>query len=316
MAESSKFSSPEVLARIGRLGLRARHAVHGTLAGINKSPLLGQSVEFLDYREYTPGDDLKLLDWRVYARSNRYTIKLFEEETNLRGTLLLDASNSMRYQGDESAMSKFDYAATLVASLAHLMIDQRDAVGLMLFDEGQREWLSPSTKRLQLQHILDQLEATEPERTTSIGSVLHRVADEIPRRGLVFLVSDLLCDLDEFFDALGRLKHRAHEIIVLHLLDQDEMTLPFSGAVNFRDLEGDEQIMAEPRYFQHVYQEAMQTFCSEVKSRLTDFGADYVSITTDQDLGVALSHYLNRRIRMASSGGRGRGRAPGGKARA
>ena len=315
MAVSNKFSSPEVLARIGRLGLRARQAVHGTLAGINKSPLLGQSVEFLDYREYAPGDDLKLLDWRVYGRSNRYTIKLFEEETNLRGTLLLDASNSMRYRGDDSAMSKFDYAATLTASMAHLMIDQRDAVGLMLFDEGEREWLTPSTKKLQLQLILAQLEATEPARTTSIGSVLHRIADEIPRRGLVFLVSDLLCDLDEFFDALGRLKHRAHEIVVFHLLDADEMTMPFSGAVNFKDLEGSEQIMAEPRYFQHVYQAAMETFCEDVRKRLTDFGADYVHMTTDQDLGVALSHYLNRRIRMATKGGRGRGHTPGGKAR-
>lgn len=314
MAASSKFSSPEILARIGRLGLRARYAVHGTLAGINKSPMLGQSVEFLDYREYAPGDDLKLLDWRVYARNNRYAIKLFEEETNLRGTILLDASNSMRYVGDHSAMSKYDYAATLVASLAHLMIDQRDAVGLMVFDEGQREWITPSTKRLQLQRILEQLESTEPERTTSIGSVLHRVAEEIPRRGLVFLVSDLLCDLDELFSALGRLKHRAHEVVVFHLLDRDELELPFSGAVNFRDLEGSEEIMAEPRYFQAIYRDAMKGFTGEVKTRLSDFGADYVLLPTDEDLGVALSHYLNRRIRMASRGGRGS--APGGRARA
>lgn len=313
MAASSKYSDPEILARIGRLGLRARHAVQGTLAGINKSPALGQSVEFVDYREYAPGDDLKLLDWRVYARNNRYTIKLFEEESNLRATLLLDASNSMRYVGDRSAMSKYDYAATLVASLAHLMIDQRDAVGLMVFDEGQREWIAPSTKRMQLQRILDELEASEPERSTSIGSVLHRVADEIPRRGLVFLVSDLLCDLDELFDALGRLKHRAHEIVVFHLLDRDELELPFSGAVNFRDLEGSDEIMAEPRYFQSIYQDAMKTFTAEVRSRLSDFGADYLLLPTDDDLGAALSHYLNRRVRMASRGGRRA--APGGRAR-
>src|SRR4051812_8543548 len=188
---------PEILARIARLGLRAQRVVEGTISGLHRSPLHGLSVEFADYREYAPGDDLKRLDWRAYARSERYVVKRFEEESNLRATILLDASRSMTYGGRRPrSVSKFDYAATLAASLAALCVKQRDAVGLALVDQEQRTWLRPAATNAQLAKILDALQRAKPDRQTELGAVIHRVSDQIRARGLVVIISDLLTDLD------------------------------------------------------------------------------------------------------------------------
>src|SRR4051794_552855 len=194
MAESSPYLRPEILAQIVRLGMRAQRVVEGTISGLHRSPLHGVSVEFADYREYTPGDDLKRLDWRAYARANRHFIKQYEEESNLRATILMDASASMRYGRKE--MNKFNYGATLAASLAYLCVKQRDAVGLALFDSEEREWLRPAASKSQLTKILDLLERAKPDRTTELGSVMMRVCDQIKSRGVVIVISDLLCDLD------------------------------------------------------------------------------------------------------------------------
>ena len=297
MSAPAKYSDPEVLARIARLGLRARHAVTGTLSGLHHSPLLGASVEFADYREYAPGDDLRKLDWRVYARTGRYVVKQFEEETNLRATFLLDASASMRYGGSRAAMNKYDYAATAVACLATLAIEQRDAAGMILFDEAPLHQFRPSTTRVQLENMLEHIEATEPTRHTALPEVVARAADELPRRGLIFLVSDFLTDLDELFGAFGRLRHRAHEIVLVHVLDPDELDLPFQGNIEFVGLEGAERLEAEPKYFRDAYERAMQEFCGKVEARSKDFGSDYVLARTDAHLGDLLAYYLHRRSR-------------------
>jgi uncharacterized protein (DUF58 family) len=304
VSAQGKYSNPEVLARIARLGLRARHAVTGTLAGLHHSPLLGASVEFADYREYAPGDDLRKLDWRVYARTGRYVVKQFEEETNLRATFMLDASASMAYGGERAAMGKYDYAATVVACLATLAVEQRDGAGMILFDTEARHRFRPSTTRLQLDALLSRIEATTPTRETALPEVVARAADELPRRGLVFLVSDFLTDLDELFGAFGRLRHRAHEIVLVHVLDPDELDLPFQGNIEFRDLEGAEVLQAEPRYFREAYQAAMAEFCTRVETRSKDFGSDYILARTDRDLGDLLAYYLHRRSRgRAGRGG-------------
>src|SRR4051812_1134629 len=211
---------PEILARIARLGLRAQRVVEGTISGLHRSPLHGLSVEFADYREYAPGDDLKRLDWRAYARSERYVVKRFEEESNLRATILLDASRSMKYAARNRAMSKFDYAATLAASLAALCVKQRDAVGLALVDQQERTWLRPAATQAQLARIIDALEHATPDRQTELGAVIHRVADQIRSRGLVIVISDLLTDLDALYSGLGRLQHQGHEILVFQILDR------------------------------------------------------------------------------------------------
>jgi uncharacterized protein (DUF58 family) len=295
MAESKKYLDPVVLARIERLGLRAQKVVEGAISGLHRSPLHGVSVEFADYREYSPGDDLRRLDWRAYARTNRHFIKQYEEESNLRATILFDASASMKYAGRGAALSKFDYAATLCASLASLCVIQRDAVGLVVIDDDERVFVRPAATQSQLQKLIDVLERAKPERTTELGSVLKRVGDKIRARGVVVVVSDLLCDLDAFYDGLGRLQHNGHEILVFQILDPDEIELPFKDSVLFKDIEGAEQLFAEPWAFRKAYKKAMEDFVAEVARRCRFGGIDHLLLKTDGDLGTALSHYLHGR---------------------
>ena len=305
MTVSSRYSSPEVLTRIKSLGLRARQAVFGSMSGINRSPRLGQSSEFVDYREYVPGDDLKNLDWKVYARSQRFFIKRFEEESNLRAHLILDGSASMRY--GRGPMTKYDYAATLVASLATLLTAQRDATGLTICDTTERETIPPGSSEIHLNKILDQLESSKPDRETELGAVLRAKTRRIPSRGVIILVSDLLTDLDALYSALLEVRQRGHEILVFHILDPDELDLPFDGQVEFHDLEMDDKLMAEPKYIQHAYKEAMEEFCHDARSRLGELGSECVLIRTDEDLGLALSFYLHHRQHLIGRGRQGAG---------
>src|SRR5947209_20064588 len=219
---------PSVLARITRLGLRAQRVMEGTISGLHRSPLRGVSVEFADYREYAPGDDLKRLDWRAYARSDKFQIKRYEEDTNLRGTVLLDASKSMAY--GRQGMTKYQYAATLAASIAMLCVKQRDAIGLALFDDAERHFLRPVATQAQLHKILELLEETQPQRTTELGAVMHKVSEQIKSRGLVVVISDLLLDLDVFYKSLGRLQHQGHEVLVFQILDAEEVEPPVKAA--------------------------------------------------------------------------------------
>ncbi|HEV3415516.1 MAG TPA: DUF58 domain-containing protein [Pirellulales bacterium] len=303
MSESATYLKPEILARIVPLGLRAQRVVEGTMSGLHRSPLHGMSVEFADYREYTPGDDLKRLDWRAYARSNRYYIKRYEEETNFRATLLLDASASMRYgraaARGEGGFTKFDYAATLAASLAMLCVKQRDAVGLALFDNAERSWLRPSAAQSQMIKILDMLESARPDRTTDLGLVLNKVAAQINARGLVIVISDLLCDLDALYQGLGRVQHQGHDILIFHVLDKEEIDLPFNDSVLFRDIEGSEEIFAEPWAFRQAYKRAMEEFIDDVGNRCRAAGIDYTLLTTSDDLGQGMARYLHQRQSMA-----------------
>jgi len=293
---------PKILARIIPLGLRASRVVEGSISGLHRSPLHGVSVEFADYREYSPGDDLKRLDWRAYARSNRFHIKRYEEESNLRATILLDASASMRY--GRGPMTKFDYAATLAASLAALLVKQRDAVGLAVFDEQERSWLRPAATQAQLAKIIDVIEKTKPDRRTELSVVMKKVAGQIKSRGLVIIISDLLTDLDSFYDGLGRLQHEGHEILIFQILDSDEIELPFKDSVLFRDIEGGtspEELFAEPWAFRKAYKAAMETFIEEVRNRCLYGGIDHLLLKSSDDLGLALSHYLHGRHRVGGT---------------
>jgi uncharacterized protein (DUF58 family) len=295
MADAKKYLDPHVLARIDKLGLRAHKVVEGAISGLHRSPLHGVSVEFADYREYSPGDDLRRLDWRAYARTNRHFIKQYEEESNLRATVFLDASASMKYGGKSSAMTKFDYAATLAASLAALCVSQRDAVGMAVFDNAERVFVRPAATQAQLAKLIDVLERAKPERETELGAVMKQVCDKIRGRGVVIIISDLLCDLDSFYDGLGRLQHNGHETLVFQVLDPDEIELPFKDSVLFKDIEGAEQLFAEPWAFRKAYKKAMEQFIDEVASRCRFGGIDHLLQKTSDDLGVALSHYLHGR---------------------
>lgn len=296
MATSPPLSDPEVLARIAGLSLRARHVVEGTISGLHRSPFHGFNVEFAEYREYSPGDDLRRLDWRVLGRTDRFYIKQYEEESNLRATLVLDCSASMRY--GSRALSKFHYAATAAASLATLLVEQQDPVGLALFDETMGEVVPPAATQAQLARIVGLLEQAQPNRRTELGTVLQSLSEQTRKRGLTVVFSDLLTDLDAFFDGIRRLQYRGHEIIVFHVLDPDELELPFNDLVMFRDIEGNEELLAEPWAFRKSYQNAMRQFLDEVKTGCGNRGIDYLLLQTDQPLAETLSHYLHARERF------------------
>ncbi len=306
------FLSPEILSRIIPLGFRAQRIVEGSISGLHRSPLHGVSVEFTNYREYAPGDDLKRLDWRAYARSNRFHIKQYEEESDLRATILLDASASMKY--GRGAMTKFEYAATVAASLAMMLVRQRDAVGLAVFDEAERAWLRPAATQAQLAKIIDILEKTKPDRQTDLAAVMRKVADQIKRRGVVLIISDLLTDLDAFYRELDRLQYQGHEIVIFQVLDPDEIDLPFQDSVLFRDIEpagAASELFAEPWAFRKQYRAAMEQFIADVKSRCQFAGIDHTLLRTSEDLGSALTFYLHART---ARGGSGRGQKSSGTA--
>jgi uncharacterized protein (DUF58 family) len=296
MPESPKYSDPEVLAQIASLTFRAMRVVEGSICGLHRSPFHGFNVEFAEYREYSPGDDLRRLDWRALGRTDRYYIKQYEEESNLRATIVLDASASMRY--GSGAMTKFDYAATLAASLATLLIEQQDPVGLALFDKEQRTIVPPAATQAQLAHIIGQLESAKPDRETDLGVVLQTMSGTLKRRSLVLIISDLLTDLDSFYDGLSRLQDLGNEILVFQVLDKDELEIPFKDLVLFRDIEGNEELFAEPWSFRKAYGEAMQRFIAEVADQCSARGIDHLLLRTDENLGLALSHYLHRRERV------------------
>ncbi len=304
MAKSPKFSDPEVLARISGLMLRARQVVEGSISGLHRSPFHGFNVEFAEYREYSPGDDLRRLDWRVLGRTDRFYVKQYEEESNLRATLVLDCSASMKY--GSGPLNKFDYSATAAASLSNLLVEQQDPVGLALFDNQAREVLPPAATQAQLSRIIGLLENARPDRPTELGTVLQTLSEQVKKRGLIVVFSDLLTDLDSFYDGLRRLQYRGHEIIVFHVLDPDELELPFSDLVMFRDIEGSEELLAEPWVFRKSYQAAMEDFLREVRTGCGDRGIDYLLLRTDQPLADVLSHYLHSRERRKHIKARGR----------
>ncbi len=304
MASWSEFLKPEVIARLAAVGLHSHTAVEGTVSGLHRSPLKGVSPEFDDYREYSFGDDLKNLDWRAFARSDRFYIKRYEEESNLRAWILLDASASMKY--GRKGTTKFAQAATLAACLSAMLIKQRDAAGLTLFDTAGRLDVRPSARRSQLLKIVEVLEGAAPGGKTDLGAVLSATADQMRRRGVVIVLSDLLTDLESFYVALGKLQHAGHDVLVFQMLDRDELELPFDGSVIFRDIEGDDELFAEPRAFRKAYREAMQQFIGEAERRLRVCGIDYLRILTEDDVGEVVSRHLYDRMRRAPLQHKGR----------
>jgi len=288
MPPSRAFSDPDAIAQIADLTLRSRRLAEGAIGGQHRSPFHGFNIEFAAYRDYTPGDDLRRLDWRVYARSDRHYIKQYEEESNVRVTFVVDASASMNYRGSRAALSKFDYAATLVVSLAMLLARQQDPVGLVLFDEQAGTILPPNATQSQVTVISGLLGACTPARKTDLGGLLRTLTDRVRRRGLLVIVSDLFTDLDAVYDGLNRLRFLGHEVLVLQVLDRDELDLPFDG----------------PTVFRKAYRGAMRDFLDGIKRECGGRGYDHVRFCTDDDLGASLGLFLRSREESARSGGR------------
>jgi uncharacterized protein (DUF58 family) len=287
---------PEAIARIARLELRARAVVEGVLAGLHKSPYKGQSVEFLQHREYVRGDDLRRVDWKVWGRQDRLYMKEFEEETNLRLALLVDASASMDYRS--GPLSKYDCAATLAASLAWLALSHGDAAGCAVFDDKVRASVPARTKRSQLTSVVEVLETPRGGRGTAFMPVLRSLAETLPRRGLVVVVSDLLGDRDGVFKGLQMLRKRGHDLVLLHVLDDDELDFPFDGPTRFEGLEIPDHIACNPRALRAGYLAALEDFLADVRRQAAAARCDYSLVRTREPLDAALVKFLSRRARM------------------
>ncbi len=307
MPESDKpnYLDPKTLQKISRLDLRARQVVEGFITGEHKSPYHGFAVEFATHREYVAGDDTRHIDWKVFARNDRYYIKEYEEETNLRCTVLLDCSRSMKYgePGDTAGfsesggMGKFDYAATAAACLAHLLQQQQDAVGLVTFDTGIRLNLPASTHPNHLKQLIHELELTEPDNRTDVDDVFRRLAEQIPKRGLIVLISDLFVDPEVLTASLRRFRAKRHEVVVLHTMHEDELTFPFQDNTLFKGMETDRQLLTEPRALRKAYLDAVDRFVHRVRKVCSGSGIDYVQASTATPLDAVLSGYLAFRQR-------------------
>ncbi len=293
-----KYFQPETLSKISRLELRARHVVEGFLSGMHKSPYKGLSVEFASHRPYVPGDDIRRIDWRVYAKADRYFIKEYEEETNMRVHLLLDSSRSMAYPEalGSGRMTKWQYAATLAASLAYLLIHQQDAVGLTLFDSNVRLQIPPSTSRACLAELTTAIESNPPDNRTDLKTLFHQLAARIPKRGVVVVLSDLLTDPEDVIAGLQRLRFDRHDVLVLHVLDRDELEFPFTDRTLFEGMEeSDVEVLSDPQSLRASYLEGLEAFVTRIRSACVDAKIDYALMSTADDLDVALSAFLATR---------------------
>ena len=287
---------PTALARFGRLELLARLVVEGVMTGLHKSPFKGFSVEFAEHRQYGPGDEIRHIDWRAFGKSDRYYVKEYEEETNLKAYLVVDSSGSMKYAG--KTVSKFEHARRLAASLAYLMISQRDAVGLVTFDDSLRAWIPPRSAPGHFSVVCKSLEETKVGGETPLSGILHALADRIRRRGLVIILSDGFDNLDDLASALGHLRHRHHEVLFLQVLAPEEEEFPFRSPSRFRSLENQEQsIRIEPNALRAAYLERFNTFCSGLKERLQGMDADYHKASTAEPIDKTLLDYLASRSR-------------------
>ena len=289
----SRFLDPGNLALLSSLDLIARTVVEGFLVGLHRSPFHGCSAEFREYRPYNPGDDVRYVDWRVYARTDRYYVKRFEEETDLNCHLLLDTSASMAYKA--GALSKFDYARFLAASLAHLMTRQRDRVSLLSISDRIKQALPPGGGPRHLQSFLRQLDRATAEGRSDMKAVLLRVAEGLARKGVVVLISDLYDEPPDVVRALVRFRRAGHEVIVFHLIDASEMELEFEGPVEFEDLETGERVSLDPRRARGDYALRMKEVIAFYNRELSKEGIDLVSIDTSRPLDHALLAYLRKR---------------------
>lgn len=303
MQQQLKYLQPDVVSKLVNMELRARLVVEGFITGLHKSPYHGFSVEFAEHRQYMPGDEIRKIDWRVYGKTDRYYVKQFEEETNLKSYIVIDTSASMSFASETDKrgtkrISKIEYASFIAASLSYLMVQQRDAVGLMLYDSDVRITVPPHATKQHLRRVLVELEKVRPSQRTNSAAALHHLAERISRRGLVIVLSDLFDDPDRIVTALKHFRHNHHEVLVMHILDPLERTFAFGSDAVFRDVETGETLTTQPYHIQKTYQAAMNEFIERYKRECRENMIDYVLLDTTTSFDVALLNYLNKRQRI------------------
>jgi uncharacterized protein (DUF58 family) len=289
-----RFLHPETIAHISRLDLRARQVVEGFISGMHRSPFFGHSVEFVQHREYVPGDDLRHLDWKVWSKTDRFYVKQYEEETNLRSTLVVDVSESMHY--GHGALNKYAYGCTVAACLGYLLLRQQDAAGLITFDDAVRQVVPARSQHTHIDVIVQALHTSRPREKTNIEKTLRRVAETIQGRGMIVVVSDLLVDRGPLFRGLEMLHHGRHDILVFHVLDDDELNFPFAGTTRFEGMEELPQLICDPRALREGYLEALEEYLVEVRRGCARLGIDYALVRTSDYLDAVLSKFLHHRM--------------------
>ncbi|MCH2114771.1 MAG: DUF58 domain-containing protein [Pirellulales bacterium] len=297
MPASKQFLHPEAIRRIGRLELRARYIVEGLLSGMHRSPYFGQSVEFLQHRQYAQGDDLRHVDWKVWAKQDRHYVKQFEEDTNMRCTLLVDVSASMQY--GSGPLNKYEYAATVATSLAYLLLKQHDSVAALAFDDTVRARTPMRNVRTALQSIIRCLDASQPKNKTDAGAILQKIAEGSPRRGMMVVISDLLTGVESTLRGLRLLRQRGHDVLVLHVLDDDELDFPFEGPTRFEGLEIPRHLACNPKALREGYLSSLEQFLTTLRRGCARDAIDYALIRTGDSLDAALAAFLCRRMSRA-----------------
>jgi uncharacterized protein (DUF58 family) len=292
----ARFLDPVGLARVGNLELIARQVVEGFLTGRHRSPYHGFSAEYLDHRAYTPGDEIRSLDWRMLARSDKYYVKLFEDETNLRAYILVDCSRSMAFKSGE--IDKFSYACYLASALTYLMLRQNDAVGMALFDNDLRQYLPPRARPTQFRRVLELLDSAQPANETNVAKMLHQLAERIKRRGLVILISDLLDDEKKIAEGLAHFRHNKHEVIVFHVMDDAELTFPYERLTRFKDMEGAGRVVTNPKSLRGRYLARVQAFTEQLRMDCFERKVSYNLANTKEPYDQFLAAYLDKRARL------------------
>ena len=295
--ESPTSIDPRTLAKIQGLRLRARHVVEGYVSGLHRSPYRGFSIEFAEHREYAPGDDLRYVDWKVFGKSDKVYLKQYEDETNLLCYLVLDVSESMTYTGPGAALSKLEYASSIAAALAWLILRQQDAVGLATFDSQIRAMVRPAGNPSHLDELLTAMESISPGRKTAAGPIFHKLAQRLMKRGVVIVLSDFFDDVTSLTAGLKHFRHRRHDVVLLHVLDPAELDFPFRGPTEFQGLELFPGIQADPQVIRRAYLRELNAFRRNLERECRHLHIDYFLLRTDQPLDVALTSILATRER-------------------
>ena len=296
MEANQKYLDPQTLAKLEGLQLRARRIVEGYVSGPHRSPYQGFSIEFAQHRQYVPGDDLRYVDWKVFGRTDKVYLKQYEEETNLVSYLLLDTSESMHYQGERSPLSKLEYAKCIAASLSYLILQQQDSVGLATFDSQIRSLVRPSGQPSHMRQLVHVMEQSQADKKTAMGPIFHDLAERFKKRGIVVILSDLFDDVASIMAGIKHFRHRRHEVIMFHIIDPDEREFPFRQTTKFRGLEQLPEAVTDPRRLRQAYLREFENFMRSVSLGCRSQQVDYVPITTDQPLDIALSCYLAGRL--------------------
>jgi len=290
-----KYLDPRTLAKLQGLELRARAIVEGYVAGMHKSPYHGFSIEFAEHREYVPGDDLRHVDWKVFGKTDKYYLKQYEEETNLVAYVVLDTSESMRYQSPDAPFSKLEYAQCIAAALSHLILQQQDSVGLVTFDREVRKFVPANGNPSHLKQLLHVMSESEAIRKTDTGPIFHELAERFTKRSVVLILSDLFDSVSSMLAGLKHFRHRRHDVIVFQVLDPAELDFPFRRTTMFKGLEQLPDVVTDPQSIRKAYLEELQRHLREVRKGCRSMNVDYQLIRTDETLDVALTGFLSAR---------------------